>query len=134
MNEKEMEQMFDLLAEYRKGEIKRTGEFKDRYSGTNVEYYIGDYTISCYFFNMGKEWDPLEGRYNGECVWELCITPKLNCNYGVRLSDSTKFRDSSLYNVITDHIDKLIETFKAMGPYVEQLKKKFAQTLAKVQK
>lgn len=129
MTEKQMKMLYDFLIKYRKKEIKRSSDFKDKYRGTNIKYYIGDYCVKCNFFNIGKTQDSLIGFFTGENVWELCITPELANNFSARLGESVKFTKSDFYNVITDHLDNLFATFEKMGPYIEQLKVKFEEIL-----
>lgn len=134
MTEKQMEKLYNFLVEYRRKEIKRTSDFKDKYCGTNIKYYIGDYCINCSFFNMGKSRDSLTGFFTEENVWKLCITPELAYNFSACLGESSNFTKSDFYNVITDHLDDLFTTFEKMGPYIEQLKAKFTEILEEIHK
>lgn len=129
MTRQEMDKLFDFLADYRKNEIRRSGNYQDRYCGTNITYTIGDYTIDCRFF-CEATLTP-DGQF-GPDRWVLYVTPELSCNYAVKLSEGMKYEESSLYNCITDYIDALITTFQQMGPYVDALKKTFENTLTKV--
>ena len=112
MTDKQMEKLYDLLAQYREDEIQRSGDFKDKYCGTKIEYYIEDYKIQCSF-----------SRYSEG--WQLCISVHIKNSYGQPIYGYSRYESSDLYNVIINKLDKMFETVQKMGPVFNIFQEKF---------
>lgn len=118
MTEKEMIVCYDALIDYRKDEdILRIAYFKDRNMGTHVNFYVGEYKVTCQFFCTGKD------------NWELCINASLKTDWANQfLNHSKTFTQGDTF-AIPDTIDALIRVCQSMPPMFSALKAEMQRNL-----
>ena len=122
MTTKEITDLYDALIEYRKGEdprISRTYSWKNRYTGTEVNYKVNEYNIVCKFWLMAPD------------EWEMSIHIELHNDARYNLIDPITF-DHNIGLTIPNTIDKLIEALRMMPPVEATIKAKFVECLNEV--
>ena len=119
MTTEEMVSLYKALIEYRKGEdprIERTYYLKDLCLGTEVTYYIEEYTVVCKFFCIGKN------------EWELGITALLHNDVRFQICDWTTFQSADTIE-IPNRIDQMIAALRKMPTVIGTIRNKFAQCM-----
>ena len=118
MTEKEMLICYEGIMAYRKDEnILGYCYFKDKNFGTVVNFYIGEYKVTCDFFCIGKD------------NWKLCINASLKTDWKNQfLNNSIEFEVVNLLE-ISNTIDSLIKACQSMPPMFSSLKAEMQRNL-----